>query len=203
MFVTEVRCYLHERILKVRIGLLWLWLLACMSFAVTDPFSSLPWLATGSALFILAFRLWDDLADRDYDRQHYPGRCLTRTTKTIPFFTSLWLLLAALTLLLYSFEGIWRALAFLILIVAFFVIYRLTARQPKLRSLRVTLVLAKYPAFVLLLADYPGKSGALLVALVAYLPPLLDEVRSTGTAMLVPTAAIAALAALSWLALTT
>lgn len=203
MFLTEARCYLSERILKVPIGLLWLWLLACTLITVSEPLASLPWFAIITALFILAFRLWDDLADLDYDRRHLPPRCLTRSPDVQPFLITLWFQLLALAALLFYFAGGMRTLAFLGLVLAFFIIYRITDKRAEWRPLRVPLVLAKYPAFVLLLADAPGDSTALLVAVGAYLPPLLDEVWSTGPSMFLPAMTFLGMAILSWIILTT
>jgi hypothetical protein len=94
-----------------------------------------------------------------------------------------------------------RALALLAVMATFALLYGLTTGRPDLRRLRIPLVLAKYPAFVLLLADDPGDDIALLVALGVYIPPLVDEVRSTGPEILRPAATLIGLAALGWLSL--
>jgi 4-hydroxybenzoate polyprenyltransferase len=200
MFATEAHEYLVERILKVRIGLLWLLLLAGALLAGGHPPA---WLALAGALFVLAFRLWDDLADREYDRGSLPQRCLVRSEAVQSFRALLGFLLAALAGLVLVIAGGRRALAFLGLVAVFLAMYRITGDRPGLRPLRVVLVLAKYPAFVLLLAQRPGEPIALWAALGVFLPPLLDEVRGTGAGVLVPAAVFLGMAFLAWLGLTT
>lgn len=203
MFRTEGRQYLGERVLKARIGLLWLLLLAGALLVGDYPLARLPWLALAGAVFVLAFRLWDDLADLEYDRRRHPQRCLVRSLDVRPFRTTLWLLLAALAGLFATLADGARALAFLGLVAAFLAMYRVTGNRHELRPLRALLVLAKYPAFVLLLAPRPGEPIALLAAFGVFLPPLLDEVRSTGSGILLPAAALVGLAFLAWLGLAT
>lgn len=191
MFATEAGLYLKERILRPRIGLLWLFLLAC-----TVPVAGVGWLwmFPTTVLFILAFRLWDDLADLDHDRAHHPGRVLVRSLDLRPFHAVHWGLLAATALAL---TGGARTATFLALVATMLANYRLTAGRPALRPLRVALVLAKYPALVLLVAGQPGEPNALGAAAAAYLVPLADEVRDSGTAVLAPAALLSALALLA------
>jgi hypothetical protein len=203
MFTTEVHCYVMERLVQVRMGLIWLLVLAAVLLSVSDPLSRLPMLAITSALFILTFRLWDDLADLDHDRVHHPGRCLGRAEDLRPIHATLWLLIGGLAVLFFRLVDGQRALAFLCLVIAFLAMYGLTARRPALRSLRLSIVLTKYPACVLLLADAPGGAVASLAALGVYLPPVLDEARSVGPRILLPAATLAGLAALGWLSRTT
>lgn len=198
MFTTEAVSYLSERILTIRVGLVWLMLLV----GVLLTSAHLPWLAVATALFILAFRLWDDLADLAYDRQHHPQRCLVRSADVKTFHVAQWTLLAGVAGMVQLFAGSTRALIFLGLVMGLFAIYRATAQRPRLRSLRVILVVAKYPAFILLLALRPGDSFVLIVALAAYLLPLLDEIRSSGPGILVPAAGFVGLSLLVWLFLT-
>ena len=203
MFVTEGHLYLGERILKVRIGLLWLLLLVGTLLTSADPLTRLPWLAMTSALFVLAFRLWDDLADMEYDRQHHPRRGLVRSAEVRSFHAAQWFLITALGILVLTITDGVRALAFLGLVAFYLAMYRVTGNRPGLRPLRVSLVLVKYPTFVLLLALHPDDPVALLAALGVYLLPLLDEVRSTGPAILLASSAIVGLAILAWLGLAT
>ncbi len=203
MFATEARRYLAERILRPRIVLLWLLLLAGCLAAGDFPPARWPWPALVCALFILAFRLWDDLADREHDRARHADRCLVRAAEVRPFHIALWLLLAALAGLLGLLAGAARGLALLALVSAFLALYRLTAGRPGARPWRVALVLAKYPACVLLLARDPGAALAPLAALGVYLPLLLHEARDSGPAILPPAAVFLGLAGLAWLGLTT
>ncbi|MCP3671448.1 MAG: hypothetical protein GY814_13660 [Gammaproteobacteria bacterium] len=197
MFATETVSYLSERILTIRVGLIWLMVLVCLLLTAAQ----LPWLAVASAMFILAFRLWDDLADLTYDRQHHPLRCLVRSVNLKSFHVAQWTLLAGLAGMVQFIAGGTRALIFLGLVMAFFAIYSATTERLSLRSLRVILVVAKYPAFILLLSLRPGDSFVLIVALAAYLLPLLDEVRSSGPRILIPAVGFVGLSILVWLVL--
>src|SRR5262245_41007614 len=76
--LDELFRYLRERF-TARVALL-LPLLAGASLLPT-PCSGAPDLLGRLALastLVLQFRLWDDLADRDRDRQHHPDRILPR-----------------------------------------------------------------------------------------------------------------------------
>ena len=201
MPVTDSICYFRERIWTVRVALIWLLVLASVLVTASNSLARLPWLFLSSALFIVGFRLWDDLADLEYDRQHHSARCLTRMVSPRPFQFTVWFLLSGLAGLLFMFEGSGSALLFFGVVLVFFLLYRVTANRPKLRALRVTLILAKYPAFVLLLSQDPNDKTTLLIALAIYLVPLLDEVRSTGPGVLLPAMAFLGLVALPWLLL--
>lgn len=201
LFATEARAYFGERILRPRVVLMWLLVLIGILLTTSAPMSRWPWLAVTSALFILAFRLWDDLEDLAYDRAHHSERCLVRSAHRRTFYAALWMLLIGLAALLFFVWGGGRALAFIAMLVAFLAIYALTAMRPDQRAVRTALVLVKYPGFVVLLADAPGDRMVAAVALGLYLPPLVDEVRSAGTGVLVAAAGVLGIAALAWLAL--
>ena len=201
MFATDARCYLEERVLNLRVVLVWLLVLVGVLVTTADPLSQLLGLAIITVLFILAFRLWDDLADLEHDRKHRPERCLTRVQNLWPFHALLWLTAAVVFNLLLLLAGEKRALCFLAMVAIFAVSYRLTEGRPALRPLRVLLVLAKYPTFVLLLADEPLDGSSVLVALGVFIPPLVDEVRSAGPDILLPAATFFVLVAIGWLSL--
>lgn len=203
LFATEARRYLDERILKPRIGLLWLLVLIGLLLVAAQPSSRWVLLASVSAMFVLAFRLWDDLADLAHDRNEHPERVLARSERIGSFRAALWLLMAALAVLVYFFGGIGRVVALVVLVAVLFANYRATAFRPGLRPTRAALVLAKYPAFVALLAAAPGDRIVPAVALGVYLPPLIDEVRSTGIGVLLPAAAVLGIGFLGWQVLTT
>lgn len=194
MFVNEARRYLAERILSPRIGLLWLFLSAC---ALPMAGAGRSWVAAAAALFILAFRLWDDLADLEHDRLRHPGRVLLRTPDLRSFQVAQWALLALLALSLAGLAGGTRSALFLLLVAAFLANYRLSSGRPALRPMRAALVLAKYPAFILLTAEQPGAPLALGAAAAAYIVPLVDEVRSSGAAVLPPATILFTLALLA------
>lgn len=203
MFRTEGFQYLGERILTVRVVLLALVLLTGVVLTGTAPMAHLHWLILATCLFVLAFRLWDDLADLEFDRVHHPDRCLVRSADLRAFYLAQWFLLASLAGALMVIADFGRVLSFLGLVAALLVIYRVTADRPRLRPLRMVLVLAKYPAFILLLTQRHGEPVTLLTAFVSYLLPLVDELRSTGHGMLGPAALLLGLTFLGWLGLST
>lgn len=198
MFVTEARHYIAERLLTPRIGLLGLFLLACVL-----PVADTGWivLIPTACLFILTFRLWDDLADLDYDRAFHSDRTLVLSSDLRLFHAVHWSLLVLFVLTLVELES-GSVTGFLILVAALWANYRLTAARSALRPWRAALVLAKYPAFVFLAAGQPGETPVLSAAAVAYLVPLIDEMRSSGVAILMPAAILSVLALLArWLLL--
>lgn len=191
MFLSEAAHYLRERLLTVRILLLWLLLLAAIVLSSAERVVLLPGLAITSALFVLSFRLWDDLADLGYDRLHRPERSLLRSTDIRFFHAAQWFLIVVLTGLLLATTSHGQVVVFLCLVVFMWVMYRVTPNRPQLRPVRVGLVLAKYPALVMLLALEPGTLRALFAALGIYLLLVLYEIRSTGMAILMPSSVIA------------
>jgi len=115
------------------------------------------------------FRLWDDLADRPYDRVHHAERVLVRHAGTdTPFLALLVALSLPIAGLLLAFDdGPWRVAAYGGLALALATIYAVT-RGDGARAGRNRLVLLKYPAFVLLPLAHPGAPRALVLAAVAY-----------------------------------
>lgn len=199
MFAIEALGYLRERIATLRIGLLWLLLVGASALAGALEAVAWPMLALACAWFILVFRLWDDWEDRTLDRHNHPNRQLVRTRHPQIFVTTLWVLASGLAACTAWLAGLHHALALVCVIACLLVLYRWTADRPALRPLRAGLVLAKYPAWVLLLAGPPWSALALAAALMAYMLPVVDEYRETGPHLL-PTAGIVTMALIGlWL----
>ncbi|AHF00334.1 hypothetical protein [Thioalkalivibrio paradoxus] len=196
-FATDAAGYLRERILTPRIGLLWLLVFAATAATVAEP-RPWAWLAVAAAWFLLVFRLGDDLADLDFDRRYHPQRRLVRSRETSAFRLMLVFLVAGLVVLTAWVAGTVQALGLLLLVAALAGVYRWTQDRPELRPLRIALVLGKYPAWILLLADRPWQGLTLAAALAVFVPPALHELRAVGRAMLVPVAAVAAAVIAVW-----
>jgi 4-hydroxybenzoate polyprenyltransferase len=134
-------------------------------FAAFDPRQ---WAgATLTALLLLAqFRLWDDLADRERDRQTKPERVLVRVSAIGPFVAvCLALALINLTLAVVSGRGSTSVVACLLLNAAAAAWY---AWRPARRTLATDLVLlVKYPWFVIVIAAGSGAQIA-VAALAVY-----------------------------------
>ncbi len=104
------------------------------------------------ALLLLAqFRLWDDLADRERDRDAHPDRLLVRTTRIGPFIATCAGLALVNVILLAAWRGAFAAAGLLILDVAALAYY--TWRPGHRTAVSDLLLLAKYPMFVVLLAS--------------------------------------------------
>src|ERR1700722_11223913 len=112
--------------------------------ALGRVFLVLPWL--------LQFRLADDLADRERDRQDYPDRVLVRAAPG-PFLALLVLLVAGNTLLLAWLCPTPRWAEFLTLSGLLLSWYVVTRRHRPLVLIASLPVLLKYPAFVYLLSS--------------------------------------------------
>jgi len=103
-------------------------------------------------LLLLHFRLWDDLADLPQDRLTHPDRVLVGAPSLAPFRALLAaLFLVNLTLIALQ-PGLWRLVLFLLLNAAAFLWYWRLRSLLSGRVLAYHVVVAKYPAFVLLLS---------------------------------------------------
>lgn len=145
--------YARTRLIRMRIALLWLLLVAAtvISAAAVPPPIVLAQQAGFLLVAIVVFRLWDDLADRAYDRRHHPERVLASISKPWPFVLAE---LLGLVLLLVMLRHDLARLAVLLLYVALMSeIYHGKYGRLVIRPLRVGLVLAKYPLFVFLLVS--------------------------------------------------
>jgi 4-hydroxybenzoate polyprenyltransferase len=170
--LRELAGWFRTRVLQPRIALLWLAVLAAVVAAGAG--GAIAWTALASAALIVQFRLWDDLEDVPHDRMHAPDRTLVRSTNRRPFHVLLWASILLLGLAIASMQGWTRAGAYVLLVAAVAVLYRAMGSSGPRRALRSQLVLAKYPAFVLLLAGDPtgpvalAAAGALYVVLGTY-----------------------------------
>jgi hypothetical protein len=116
-----------------------------------------------STLALLAqFRLWDDLADRERDRREHPDRVLPRAADVTPFAAAcVWL--GILNLSVAAWGGGTLSASLLALLDAAAAVWY--AARPAGRTAASDLVLlAKYPAFVLIVAEAPAGSGWALAA---------------------------------------
>jgi 4-hydroxybenzoate polyprenyltransferase len=132
--------------------------------------------AASVALFVVRYRIWDDLADRDRDRRHFPNRVVV-THAPSTFRRVHWLLFAAHTTL-FSATGAAAALSGLVVLeLAFVGAYRWRNHLAPL-AWRFPVLLAKYPAFVLVTAlagPAPTFDRVIPAALAAYAGAWLYE----------------------------
>jgi 4-hydroxybenzoate polyprenyltransferase len=171
--MTEWVAWAATRLLQWRIGLLWLMVVAAATAAgAAEPPA---WTLLAAAALVVQFRLWDDLADLPHDRVHAPQRVLVRSTRPGAFRGLLWLSVAPIALAFALLQGWPRLAAYLLLLASAAAIYRTTDSLGARRRLRAQLVLLKYPAFVLLLAEQPAAWRAVAAALVLHAALALHE----------------------------
>ena len=192
MYASDLAQYLRERILKVRIAVLWVLLTAAVSLNNVARPHLLPWIAAACALFLMAFRLWDDVADLEHDRQFHSDRHLCRSQNVAFFRATHWFLVVASGGFIFLLTDVSRAAGFWLLVVVLWATYGITSSRPRLRPLRMAVVLTKYPALILLLAQNLEQSLPWIAAIGIYVLLILDEARSIGSGIVPPFALIAA-----------
>lgn len=116
-------------------------------------------------LLLAEFRVWDDLADRGADAVTHPGRVIVRASSTHPF-AGLWLALAFVNLVVCAvLRGVGVSMALLVLLHAAFAVWY--SRRMSRTIAGDQLLLAKYPAFVLIIAGPRLFASPATVALAA------------------------------------
>jgi hypothetical protein len=166
----ELLDYARTRILRGHIVLLWLIVLcACLAAGPLRGAGRIVWLAAACALLIAQFRLWDDLEDVAHDAARHPERTLVRSADRDRYYALLGVSIIVLVPLLGVFAGKFQVMAYLALVVGFGLVYRMVRAVAPRRFVRSMLVLAKYPAFVLLLASDPWRMWTVAVAMTLYL----------------------------------
>jgi 4-hydroxybenzoate polyprenyltransferase len=139
--------------------------LVAMAATATSGGGGRDWaIRSGLALFLIAqFRIWDDLADRERDRHAHPHRVLVAARAIWPFVAQAIVLAAINIALLSALEGVAAARRLLAVNGAAAAYYFLRAPRRTIGSDLV--LLAKYPAFVLLLCGTDPRPGRLVLAL--------------------------------------
>ena len=136
-----------------------------MAAAATGNSALAAWgIDTLLALTLIAqFRLWDDLADRRRDRRSHPERTLVVAARIWPFVTQAVGLAAVNVALVFQLQGRAPAAALLTLNLAAAAYYVLRSSERTVGS--DLLLLAKYPAFVLILSGTEPRPGRLVLAM--------------------------------------
>jgi len=168
-FAPELAAYLQSRVATWRVLLLVLLvsgaILAASTPAPLAGYLTVPILA---AVLVVQLRLWDDIADRDWDRIHHPQRLLVNSSHLQAFRGLLVasILLMAIVLLL---RGPARGLlAYAVLVGLLASLYHSPLGARLSRPLRVSLVLSKYALLVLVVAAGSLAGHASWVALGLY-----------------------------------
>lgn len=165
---TDLLAYGRERIVRWRIIAL-ASLIVGITLIVEAPDDTADALtrAALAALLIAQFRLWDDLADRDYDSVRHPARVLVRSTATRWF----WALFTVLAVTAAGAIGVLDGVAGLSIYCGLLVLLAAVYHGPWRcqRFIRAQLVLLKYPLFILLLTASSHSSRGVLAGAVVYL----------------------------------
>lgn len=148
---------------------------------------------------ILQFRLWDDVADRQRDKQVHPDRVLSRTPDIRPFLVAATVLFVFNGALLAWYHGpVFRIAAYILLCacLAGWYFLRSTSMVPGL--LNSALVLAKYPVIAFLVGAGADHELPLLLSCLSsvYLLFVIYEIRDDRDLAQLPGAAGSRLAAL-------
>jgi 4-hydroxybenzoate polyprenyltransferase len=123
---------------------------AVLTFAAIPTPLEFPFSFVAIVLMLFQFRLWDDLADRDYDVVHHPYRLLSRCNRASSFY---WLVAAGGFASFGFLLLLGRAAApFLVLCVATFYWYAGVPDRARRTILGRHVLLLKYPSFVWLIA---------------------------------------------------
>jgi len=169
-FGTDLAVYLQTRILSWRVLYLVL-LVGAAALASAGRIAAASGVATTlllTALLIAQLRLWDDLADRQWDNLHRPGRLLAGTAHLRSFA---WLVVASVVVAAgaLALRGPARSLlAYLLLVGLLATTYHAPFAASLPRGLRVSLVLTKYPLLLLVVVAGGLAHRATWVALGLY-----------------------------------
>ncbi len=172
---TVILPWLLTRLLLWKIAALWGLLFLGVLLGNPDLTSHLSHalcLAVITLLLITAFRLWDDVADIAFDRQHHKGHILVEQANTanicLPLYQFVAILLFLAMALLYFIYGWPATLGLLMLSSLMVTIYYTLPALTRQRELRNTLVLLKYPAMLIVLTGGLPDLNTLTIAATQY-----------------------------------
>lgn len=177
-FVDDLQVYAVSRLAVGRIGLLWLAVAACALFVSREISAASAMLSLlVSAMLIVQFRLWDDLADREHDAATHPQRVIVATDHARRFSYLRGLLSLPIVTMLVMGYGIEHLAVYAGLLVFMSLLYAASGTALP-RLLRAHLVLLKYPAFIWLCAQDADPAQWARVGTSAYLALCIFEIAS-------------------------
>jgi len=123
---------------------------------------------------VIAFRLWDDVMDRERDRARHPERVVVRAPSTTPFTTAAALVAAGAVVLVSSAHGFPSVVILIVYAVALAGSY---ATRGSRSAIREWILLLKYGVFTLALIGLPAALTlrGLLAAAAAFVAACLYE----------------------------
>jgi hypothetical protein len=129
--------------------------LAAAGLAPSPPAQLWHWLLASALTLslVLQFRLWDDIADRDHDRETHPDRILCHTNNIKPFLYSAAVLFVLNGLLIaWHHDDGRKTTVYLAICVCLLAWYRLRPYATRASLLNIQLILLKYPAIAWLIS---------------------------------------------------
>lgn len=208
-FVSELARYAASRLGTARIVALTVLVIA-VSLAISTHRSptDIGTSALLAGLLIAQFRLWDDLADIDFDRIHHPRRILVTSRNVRTYFILVAFLAVLNAAIIAALRSPAQLIAYMLLLAGTATLYRRRAWSGAWRLLRTQLVLIKYPVFLYLCASDGIPEHLIWGGITTYLLLGLVDLASDTTLRTLPaqrwlltfelTIFIAILAALIW-----
>jgi 4-hydroxybenzoate polyprenyltransferase len=173
--LSDLRLYVRERILRLKIGVLWALLSCGIWLVVGEEQAHTVWILGIAALFIFSFRLLDDLADRAHDSAKHRERILVRTQHVNTFGTVSLGGMAGLALIIGFTLGMAQGLGVMALAGAVLSIRKAYSLRDERRSIVSSILLLKYPILIILLAAEPLRLSTITIAAAFYIIPFADE----------------------------
>jgi hypothetical protein len=186
-FANELARYAANRLITMRVAALVVLVIA-VSLAISNHRSpaSIGMTALLAGLLIVQFRLWDDLADLDFDRVHHPDRILVASHHVQPYF----ILVASLAVLNAVIIALLRSpaqlSAYVLLLAGTAILYRRRAWPGAWRLARTQLVLIKYPVFLYLCAQEGAAGNVAGGGIATYLLLSLIDLASDSSLRMLP-----------------
>jgi len=155
--INDLLVWLNTRVFNPRIALLYT-LLVLGLWVCSYPVSIVSFIKNCAILLALlvTFRLWDDLADRQYDKtrsKDLSDQRILLTSHYIRWFNiTLVIAMLVLGIIIYQRDNALALSWYLILCLGFSFLYYTAVISPASRFKREILVLMKYPSFILLVS---------------------------------------------------
>lgn len=183
----ELQEYVLTRLARWKVALIWAVLVitshlpACLqaSFWTTASLRDAAYVSVMLMVLIVALRIWDDLADRDYDAKHHAQRVLPHSRVVGVYVAVVVLLLCAALSLMWMYSRAEQVWILCILIAGLILVYGSGYFLKLPRQLRAQCVLLKYPLLLLLFNEAPFSSMSLILAFMVYGLASADELISS------------------------
>jgi 4-hydroxybenzoate polyprenyltransferase len=183
----ELQEYLLTRLVRWKVAFIWVLLVitthlpACLqaSFWTIVSLRDPAYVSVMLIVLIVALRIWDDLADRDYDAKHHAQRVLPHSRFIGVYVAVVVLLLCAALTTMWIHSRAGQVWILCILIAGLILVYGSGYFFKMPRQLRAQCVLLKYPLLLLLFSEPTFSSMSLMLAVMVYGLASADELISS------------------------